>query len=243
MRRFSGSTVAVNVVTPRADATCARWAIRTVASPRPCISSATANATSARSGPLELEDRVGDDALLGAGGDDQPVALGPVALRRHRGGLVEVDAEREEPQPARVVATGRRGTCAARASSAGETGPDARGGAVAQRDVDIGGDGRAHAAPSRPTRRSRSGATKSTPRALTRPPPGSARRRSAPGRWRGGRSRPRRPHRRAGGVVVQPARVQRDRDDRRRADPPDRALVERDQLASAAGSASRGSRR
>ena len=30
-------------------------------------------------GPLELEDRVGDDALLRAGGDDQPVALGPVA--------------------------------------------------------------------------------------------------------------------------------------------------------------------
>ena len=50
MRRFSGRTVAVNVVTPRAEATWARWAIRTVASPRPCISSATANATSARSG-------------------------------------------------------------------------------------------------------------------------------------------------------------------------------------------------
>ena len=50
MRRFSGRTVAVNVVTPRAEATCARCAIRTVASPRPCISSATANATSARSG-------------------------------------------------------------------------------------------------------------------------------------------------------------------------------------------------
>ena len=50
MRRFSGSTVAVKVVTPRAAATCARCAINTVASPRPCISSATANATSARSG-------------------------------------------------------------------------------------------------------------------------------------------------------------------------------------------------
>ena len=50
IRRFSGSTVAVNVVTPRAAATCARCAISTVASPRPCISSATANATSARSG-------------------------------------------------------------------------------------------------------------------------------------------------------------------------------------------------
>ena len=50
MRRFSGRTVAVNVVTPRADAICARWAIRTVARPRPCISSATAKATSARSG-------------------------------------------------------------------------------------------------------------------------------------------------------------------------------------------------
>ena len=49
MRRFSGRTVAVNVVTPRALATCARCAISTVASPRPCISSATANATSARS--------------------------------------------------------------------------------------------------------------------------------------------------------------------------------------------------
>ena len=50
MRRFSGSTVAVKVVTPRAPATCARCAISTVARPRPCISSATANATSARSG-------------------------------------------------------------------------------------------------------------------------------------------------------------------------------------------------
>ena len=50
MRLFSGRTVAVNVVTPRAAATCARCAISTVASPRPCISSATANATSARSG-------------------------------------------------------------------------------------------------------------------------------------------------------------------------------------------------
>ncbi len=49
IRRFSGSTVAVKVVTPRAEATCARWAISTVASPRPCISSATAKATSARS--------------------------------------------------------------------------------------------------------------------------------------------------------------------------------------------------
>ena len=50
MRRFSGNTVAVKVVIPRAEATCARCAISTVEMPRPCISSETANATSARSG-------------------------------------------------------------------------------------------------------------------------------------------------------------------------------------------------
>ena len=55
-------------------------------------------------GALELEDGVGDDALLGAGGDDQPVALGAVAARRDLGGAIEVDAEREVAQPARVLA-------------------------------------------------------------------------------------------------------------------------------------------
>ena len=99
-------------------------------------------------GPLELEDRVGDDALLGAGGDDQAVALGPVALRGHRGRLVEVDPEREEPQPARVLAEAAEER-AQRRGVGRRDGPDPRGRAVAQRDVDIGGDGCAHTTASR----------------------------------------------------------------------------------------------
>ena len=38
-------------------------------------------------GPLELEHRVRDDALVGAGGDDQPVALRPVAAGRDSAAL------------------------------------------------------------------------------------------------------------------------------------------------------------
>ena len=44
---LSGSTIAVNVSIPRMRASAARCARRSVASPRPCQSSATANATSA----------------------------------------------------------------------------------------------------------------------------------------------------------------------------------------------------
>ena len=219
MRRFSGSTVAVNVVTPRAEATWARCASSTVASPRPCISSATANATSARSGPLELEDGVRDDALLGAGGDDQAVALGPVAGGGALGGPVEVHAEREEAQPARLLGQAVEER-AQRRRVRGHDRPHVRGRAVAQRDVDVGG-GRAH------TIASSSGSPpKRTGSSAGRPVSASARR-----------------DRRARLVVVQPARVERDRGHARRAHPARRALVGRDQLAAAAGSASPGSRR
>ena len=50
MARFSDRTVAVNVSMPSAEAACARWASSTVAIPCPCQASATAKATSARSG-------------------------------------------------------------------------------------------------------------------------------------------------------------------------------------------------
>ena len=50
MRWFSDRTVAVNVPMPWSEAACARCASSTVASPCPCQASATAKATSARSG-------------------------------------------------------------------------------------------------------------------------------------------------------------------------------------------------
>ena len=51
MRWLEGMTVAVNVAMSSLEAAWARWASSTVAIPCPCHASATAKATSARSGP------------------------------------------------------------------------------------------------------------------------------------------------------------------------------------------------
>src|SRR5262249_32777851 len=82
---------------------------------------------------------------LGAGGDDQPVALGAVARHGALGGAVQVDAEREEAQPARLLAEALQEELerlfVGRVDRA-----DVGGAAVAQRDVDVGRDGGAHSA-------------------------------------------------------------------------------------------------
>ena len=87
IRRFSGSTVAVNVSIPAADAACARWASRMVAMPWPCQASATAKATSARSSHADVG-AVAHDGVLGAVDRDQrQPASGAAALRAARSRL------------------------------------------------------------------------------------------------------------------------------------------------------------
>ena len=95
-------------------------------------------------GPLELEDRVRDDALLGAGGDDQPVALGPVAGARRARAALSRFTPSEKNRSQRELSLSPSRNVAQRGRVRGHDRPHARGRAVAQRDVDVGGDGRAH---------------------------------------------------------------------------------------------------
>ena len=99
---------------PSAAATPARCASRIVAIPRPCHSSATSKAISARSGDLQRVHRVGDDPLGLADRDDDARAVARVGARRR--GAVEVRARRQEAQPARVLRH-RRASSARRPST------------------------------------------------------------------------------------------------------------------------------
>ena len=111
MRRFSDRTVAVNVSMPSAEAACARWASSTVAIPWPCQASATAKATSARSGVSRKIGGVRDDGALAQRDQRQPVER----RRGAAGGRVEVHPGAEEAKPARPARTARRGRRAAAA--------------------------------------------------------------------------------------------------------------------------------
>ena len=140
IRWFSGSTVAVKVSMPSAVASSERCASSTVAMPRPCQSSATSNATSARCASCSR--MYAAWATIRSGSPATATSPRP-SLRLEpghvRGRPVEVGAGAEEAQPARLDRRARRGRRVRARLVLCDHRADADGGAVAQRDVDGGG--------------------------------------------------------------------------------------------------------
>ena len=140
IRRFSGSTVAVNVSMPSAVASSDRCASSTVAIPRPCQSSATSNATSARCGSCSR--------MYAAWATIRSGSPATATRPRPRSGssAAMYEAARWRSAPA-LKKRSQRDSTDSSSRKARQRGlvlchhrADADGGAVAQRDVDGGGE-------------------------------------------------------------------------------------------------------
>ena len=132
----AGSTTAVNGSIPSAAPICASWASRSVAMPRPCQSSATANATSRRRCRPARTGR----GRRPSPSPGSPRPGRPRAGRRTAAPRADVGAALKK-RNVRASSERRPGSGDPSTSSDAHR-PDVHGGAIAERDVGFGGDDR-----------------------------------------------------------------------------------------------------